>query len=639
MLSFTQLSLRRGTKALFSDMDVMIHARDKTGVIGANGCGKSSLFDLILGRLQADSGDYRSPAGMTTAHVAQETPATAEPAVEYVMGGDEALIELLQALAMAEEAHDGERQGTLHAEIDAIDGYAARSRAAKLMQGLGFASNEIDNTVQSFSGGWRARLNLARALMCRSDLLLLDEPTNHLDLDAVIWLEGWLQRYPGTLMLISHDRDFLDAVCNQILHVEHQQVHRYSGNYSAFEHQRGERLAQQQAAHAKQQREIAHMRSYIDRFRAQATKARQAQSRLKLLARMVEIAPAHVDSPFHFEFREPERTPNPLLRLEDAATGYDGHQVLSDVNLTISPGARIGLLGPNGAGKSTLVKLLAGSLPLMHGKREAAQDLKLAYFAQHQLEQLDPSASPLEHLMRMDTQAREQTLRDFLGGFGFIGDQALARVAPFSGGEKSRLALALQVYQKPNLLLLDEPTNHLDLEMRHALGEALLGFKGAVILVSHDRHLLRLTAEELLLVDAGRLCEFDQSLDEYPAWLARRATARNSQSSTDSGANTSAGIDYPISKKDRKREAAERRQRLQPLRKQLQKLETEMEKLHQQQSHLAGRLADPALYENDAKTQLMALLDQKATTDKALATKEADWLELTETLESAEATG
>ena len=526
MLQFIDLSLRRGHLLLFEHAGFQVYPGQKVGITGANGCGKSSLFALILDQLHADSGDCLYPKDWVVAHVAQEMPAEDRAAIEYVLDGDAELRRVEKALALAEADDDGILLASLHGTFDNIGGYSAHSRAGQLMSGLGFGSGDEGRAVKEFSGGWRMRLNLARALMCRSDLLLLDEPTNHLDLDAVIWLEGWLRAYAGTLLLVSHDRDFLDSVASHIAHIEQQRITLYSGNYSAFEHIRAERLANQQSAHEKQQREIAHMQSFVERFRAKATKARQAQSRLKALQRMQEIAPAHVDSPFHFSLREPEKKPHTLLSLHAVDAGYDDNTIIAGVELSILPGDRIGLLGRNGAGKSTLIKLLAGAmqdgLQLQRGEREVHKDTRIGYFAQHQVEQLHPEHSPLEHLQQLDPKAREAELRNHLGGFGFSSERALAAVGPFSGGEKSRLVLAMLVYQRPNLLLLDEPTNHLDLEMRQALAVALQDFSGAMVIVSHDRHLLRVTSDQLMLVHDSRVDDFPLSLDEYPKWLSEQ---------------------------------------------------------------------------------------------------------------------
>ena len=630
MLQFRSLTLRRGSRLLFRDASFQIHPGQKVGITGANGTGKSSLFALLLGELQPDEGELLWPREWVIAHVAQETPSDERPAIEYVLDGDRELRETERALAQAEKAGDGEGQARLHAHFEAIGGYQARSRAAQLLSGLGFRPGQETRPVSSFSGGWRMRLNLARALICRSDLLLLDEPTNHLDLDAVIWLEGWLRRYPGTLLLISHDREFLDAVTDHIAHIEQQQLTLYSGNYSAFERIRAEQLAHQQAQYQKQQREIAHMHSYVERFRAKATKARQAQSRLKALERMERIAPAHVDSPFHFSFRPPEKLPNPLLRLHHAACGYDGSAIVSGVELSLSPGDRIGLLGPNGAGKSTFIKLLAGKLEPLEGQVETAQDLAIGYFAQHQLDQLHPGHSPLEHLLQIGPELREQEARDYLGSFGFSGDKALEPVAPFSGGEKSRLALALLIWKRPNLLLLDEPTNHLDLEMRQALAVALQDFTGAMIIVSHDRHLLRVSTDELLLVDGGAISGFDGSLDDYPAWLARR----NSTAAADKAAEPGAERD----RKAERRAAARRRQALQPLKKKLQQAEEELEALQQQQAELELQLADNDLYQPENRERLKALMQEKQAVDRACEAQELAWMEAAEALEAAEST-
>ncbi len=628
MLQFRSLTLRRGPRLLFRDARFQIHPGQKVGITGANGTGKSSLFALLLGELQPDEGELRWPREWVIAHVAQETPSDARPAIEYVLDGDRELRETERALEQAEKAGDGEGQARLHAHFEAIGGYQARSRAAQLLNGLGFRAGQETQPVSRFSGGWRMRLNLARALICRSDLLLLDEPTNHLDLDAVIWLEGWLRRYPGTLLLISHDREFLDAVTDHIAHIEQQRLTLYSGNYSAFERIRAEQLAHQQAQYQKQQREIAHMHSYVERFRAKATKARQAQSRLKALERMERIAPAHVDSPFHFSFRPPEKLPNPLLRLHRVACGYDGKAIVSGVELSLSPGDRIGLLGPNGAGKSTFIKLLAGKLEPQEGQIETAQDLAVGYFAQHQLDQLHPEHSPLEHLLQIGPELREQEARDYLGSFGFSGDKALDHVAPFSGGEKSRLALALLIWKRPNLLLLDEPTNHLDLEMRQALAVALQDFTGAMLIVSHDRHLLRVSTDELLLVDSGAIREFDGSLDDYPTWLARR----NATAATDRASE-------PVPERDRKAErraAAQRRQALQPLKKKLQQAEKKLEALQQQQAELERQLADNDLYQPGNKEKLKALMQEKQKLDKACEEQELAWMEAAEAQEAAE---
>jgi ATP-binding cassette subfamily F protein 3 len=630
MLTFTDVSLRRGARLLFEQASFTIHAGNKVGITGANGCGKSSLFSLLLDELHTDTGTVSMPTDCVIAHVAQETPAVATPAIEYVIDGDSALRQLQTQLTLAEQNNDGIQQAQIHSEMDAIDAYTATPRAARLLNGLGFTSSQQQQNVDTFSGGWRMRLNLAQALMCRSDLLLLDEPTNHLDLDAVIWLENWLQRYNGTLLLISHDRDFLDRIVNRIAHIEYQHITLYSGNYTTFEQQRAEQLAQQQAVHEKQQREIAHMRAFVDRFRAKATKARQAQSRLKALERMTTIAPAHVDSPFYFGFHSPDKLPKPLLQLEDATVGYTQHPLLAQLNLTLAPGDRIGLLGPNGAGKSTLIKLLAGELTPLGGKRLPARHLQLGYFAQHQLEQLRPEDSPLTHLQRLDRHASEKSLRDFLGGFGFQGDRVLEAVGIFSGGEKARLVLAMLVYQKPNLLLLDEPTNHLDLEMRLALSNALQTFEGAMVIISHDRHLLRTVTDLFYLVLAGKLTLFDGDLDDYRDYLQQTAAAETPATDMPQS-NQSA-----LSRKDQRREAAQKRQRSLPLRQEIQRLEKKLSELEAHNRKLQALLADTSLYDEANKPRLKELLTQQAAIQQQINQTEEIWLLKSEELQTME---
>ena len=626
MLHLDNICLRRGPRILFEGATFQIHPGQKVGVTGANGTGKSSLFALVRGELQTDEGNLSLPPDWVIAHVAQETVADPRPAMEFVLDGDAEFRQVEKLLAEAEARGDGHEVGLLHGRLDSIGGYAARSRAGQLLHGLGFAPGDENRPVAEFSGGWRVRLNLAQALMCRSDLLLLDEPTNHLDLDAVIWVENWLRDYPGTLLMISHDREFLDSVVGHVAHIEAQKMTLYTGNYTAFERQRAAQLAGQQAEYVKQQREIAHMRSYVDRFRAKASKARQAQSRLKALERMELIAPAHVDSPFHFSFRKPDKAPDPLLQLETASVGYKDLTVLSGTNLTLGQGDRVGLLGPNGAGKSTLIKFIAGELQAQAGKRLPAKDALIGYFAQHQVDQLDPEGSPLEHLQRMDPKAREQDLRNFLGGFGFIGDQALAPTAPFSGGEKSRLVLAMLVYQRPNLLLLDEPTNHLDLEMRQALAMALQDFQGAMVLVSHDRHLLRVSCDLLLLVHGGKVGEFPGSLDDYPKWLADRDKGEVEREAN--GGEHTAGA-----RKERKRLEAEMRRKHDPLRKSVKQAEQKIEVLHARQKSLEDELSQPEIYESQNKERLKSLLAEKVQVSKECAEWEERWMEASEELE------
>ena len=625
MITLRKLTLARGGKMLLEGIDLTLHASQKIGVVGPNGCGKSSLFALLLGELHQEAGDLELPGRLTVAHVSQEVPSGDQAAIDYVIDGDAPLRALERELAQAHDEDEGERLAALYEAFEHAGGYAARSRAASLMHGLGFNAGEQEQAVDAFSGGWRMRLKLARALMCRSDLLLLDEPTNHLDLDAVIWLEQWLRDYPGTLLAISHDRDFLDGTVGHILAIEQCRAKLYTGNYSAFEEQRAMHLSQQQAAYQKQQREIAHLHSYVERFRAKATKARQAQSRIKALARMEIISPAHVDTPFDFRMREPLAGPDPLLVLEDAAAGYGERTVLADIKFTIGAGARIGLLGRNGAGKSTLIKLLAGDLAPLQGERHEGKGLAIGYFAQHQIEVLRPDESPLRHLMRIDPRTREQELRDFLGGFDFRGDMALAPVAPFSGGEKARLALALLVWQRPNLILLDEPTNHLDLEMRHALTLALQEYEGAIVLVSHDRHLLRTTADSLWLVANGRVQPFDGDLDDYRDLLRQREAV-------DGAAAEPAGASRKQQKRDQAEARNQRYAQKRPLAQRLAKLERRMAELERERKPLGLWLADPASYAD--KEKLQATLLREGALRLELERAEEEWLTLQAELES-----
>ncbi len=624
MLNFTNVALRRGARKLLDDVSLTIYPGWKLGVVGRNGTGKSSLFALVLGQLATDRGEVSLPKNVEIASVAQETPALPLPAIDYVLDGDAELRLLERTLVEAEAGHDINAIAHCHDRLNAIGGYAARARAGKLLHGLGFSGGEQEQAVADFSGGWRMRLNLARALMCRSELLLLDEPTNHLDLDAVIWLQDWLIHYPGTLLLISHDREFLDAVCSHTLHLEGGGAVLYSGNYSQFERLRAEKLAQQGAAYEQQSRRMAHLQSFVDRFRAQATKARQAQARIKMIEKMTLAAPAHLDSEFSFEFLTPERLPSPMIQLDGVRAGYAGKPILGGIKRSIQPGDRIGLLGPNGAGKSTLVRTLAGELAAQGGELKRDPYLKIGYFAQHQLEQLDPAASAILHLKRLDPAASEQALRDFLGGFNFRGDRALEAIAPFSGGEKARLALALVVYRKPNLLLLDEPTNHLDLDMRHALELALQAYAGAVVLVSHDRHLLSTACDQLWLVADGRCQDFDGDLDDYARWLVSRHRAPDSSAAEDSGPSA----------RDQRRSAAERRQETKPLRDRQRKLDQDMQKLSERLAEIEAALADPALYEDAQRDRLSKLVQEQGALGKRLGEVEEQWLEVSEQLEA-----
>ncbi|MCE6977493.1 ATP-binding cassette domain-containing protein [Pseudomonas frederiksbergensis] len=630
MIRLQNLTLQRGPQRLLEDAELTLHAGHKAGLIGANGAGKSSLFALIRGELHPDSGDCFLPTDWRIAHMRQEIETLERIAVDYVLDGDLRLREVQRDLAAAEAAHDGAAQARLHSELDSADGYTADARARKLLAGLGFTNEQMDRQVGDFSGGWRMRLNLAQALMCPSDLLLLDEPTNHLDLDAIIWLEEWLKSYPGTLMLISHDRDFLDAVVDHVAHVDQRKITLYRGGYSAFERARAERLAQQQQAYEKQQAQRAHMESYIARFKAQATKARQAQSRIKALERMEELSAAHVDSPFDFVFRESTKISSPLIDLSDARLGYGDKAVLEKVKLQLTPGARIGLLGPNGAGKSTLIKNLAGELEPLTGRLTRGENTVVGYFAQHQLDSLDSKASPLLHLQRLAPTEREQTLRDFLGGFDFRGARIDEPVLNFSGGEKARLALALIAWDRPNLLLLDEPTNHLDLEMRLALTMALQEFSGAVLVVSHDRHLLKSTTDNFYLVADGKVEEFDGDLEDYARWLVEYRQ-RNAPVS-----NTPVNPDK-TDKKAQRQAAAALRQQLAPHKREADKLEAELGKLHEKLAKIDTSLGDSDIYEPMRKNDLRDLLAEQAKLKVREAELEEAWMEALELLESMQA--
>jgi len=636
MLTITDLNLQRGGVWLLESASLTVQPGQRVAIVGANGAGKSSLFQLILGQLTPEQGEVSVPNGCRVAHMAQEVAASARSARDYVLDGDVELRRLQRALADAEARGDDAALARIHGELDVHQAWSAPRRAEALLRGLGFADGDADRPVSDFSGGWRIRLNLAQALMRPSDLLLLDEPTNHLDLDACLWLENWLAGYPGTLLFISHDRDFMDRVATHVVHFDQRRLVLYSGNYSAFERQRSERLAQQQANYQRQQARIAEIRRFVDRFRAKATKARQAQSRVKALERMQLIAPAHVDSPFSFEFPAAEKDSSPLLSIRRGAVGHGDRAVLDQVSLTLLPGSRIGLLGPNGAGKSTLMDALRGEKTLLAGERTCGEHLAIGYFAQHQLESLDLDASPFLHLQRLSPQASEQSIRDFLGGFDFRGDAALAPVRAFSGGEKARLALAIIAWQRPNLLLLDEPTNHLDLEMRQALTLALQGFEGAMVVVSHDRHLLRNTVDQFWLVCDGRLREFDGDLEDYEHWLAERRRQQETPAGDGAVARAPAAGESAEARRARKRRQAQLRQKLSPLRRRQTTLEEEMERLQASLSGLEQELADPAIYTDTARQRLQELLARQAQTRRELEAAEAEWLELGETLEAME---
>ncbi|MDR0279767.1 MAG: ATP-binding cassette domain-containing protein [Paucimonas sp.] len=630
MIRLSNLTLQRGPQRLLEGAELTLHAGQKAGLIGANGAGKSSLFALLRGELTPDSGDCRLPGDWRIAHMRQEVDTLDRLAVDYVLDGDIRLRAVQAELAAAEAAHDNAALARLHVELDSADGYTADARARKLLAGLGFSNEQMDRRVGDFSGGWRMRLNLAQALMCPSDLLLLDEPTNHLDLDAILWLEDWLKGYPGTLLLISHDRDFLDAVVDHVAHVEQCKLTLYRGGYTAFERARAERLAQQQQAYEKQQAQRAHMEKYIARFKAQATKARQAQSRIKALERMEELTAAHVDSPFDFVFRESQKISSPLLDLSEARLGYGDKTVLDKVKLQLTPGARIGLLGPNGAGKSTLIKNLSGELQPLAGRLVRGENTSVGYFAQHQLDSLDSKASPLLHLQRLAPTEREQTLRDFLGGFDFRGERCDEPVLNFSGGEKARLALALIAWERPNLLLLDEPTNHLDLEMRLALTMALQEFSGAVVVVSHDRHLLKSTTDEFLLVADGKMEPFDGDLDDYARWLVEYRQRNAPVSSTPVNPDKT-------DKKAQRQAAAALRQQLAPHKRQADKLEADLNKLHEDLAKVEASLGDSGVYEAARKDELRDLLARQAQLKGREAELEEAWMAALEVLENMQA--
>ena len=644
MLTITDLSLQRGGVWLLENVNLTVQPGQRVAIVGANGAGKSSLFQLLLGQLAPEQGSVALPGGCRIAHMAQEVAASSRSARDFVLDGDTELRRMERALAEAEAGGDDHAIARLHGELDIHEAWSAPRRAETLLRGLGFADSDAGRPVSAFSGGWRIRLNLAQALMRPSDLLLLDEPTNHLDLDACLWLENWLRKYPGTLLFISHDRDFMDRVATHLVHFDQKQLVLYTGNYSAFERQRAERLAQQQASFERQQARIAEIQRFIDRFKAKATKARQAQSRVKALERMEKIAPAHVDSPFSFEFPVADKVSNPLLSIRHGVAGHGDVPILKNINVTLLPGTRVGLLGPNGAGKSTFMDALRGTGTLLSGERTCGEHLAIGYFAQHQLESLDLDASPFLHLQRLAPTASEQKVRDFLGGFDFHGDEALAPIRSFSGGEKARVALAVIAWQKPNLLLLDEPTNHLDLEMRQALTMALQNFDGAIVVVSHDRHLLRNTVDEFWLVCDGAVGEYEGDLEDYERWLAERRKDEESPPRREvvGGQEKSVNTAGPATltadeRKARKRQEAELRQKLSPWRKKQGTLEARMEQLQQKLATVEQNLADPGLYDDQQKVRLKELLAEQAELKRELEGVEAEWLEVSETVESLEA--
>ncbi|WP_150539966.1 ABC transporter ATP-binding protein [Actinobacillus vicugnae] len=635
MIFFTDLILKRGQSVLLENTSVTIHTGQKVGVVGKNGCGKSSLFALVKGELQPEGGDVSLPKNWAISWVNQETPALEISALDYVIQGDREYIQLTQQLEKANQENNGNQIALIHSQLDTIDAWTIQARAATLLNGLGFSNEQLSLPVKSFSGGWRMRLNLAQALICRSDLLLLDEPTNHLDLDAVIWLEKWLTNYRGTLLLISHDRDFLDPIINRVIHIENQQLNDYTGNYTSFEIQRATKIAQQNAAYVQQQRKVAHLQSFIDRFKAKATKAKQAQSRIKALEKMELIAPAYADSPFEFEFRPPLALPSPLLMMEKVSAGYAEKTILESVKLNLVPGSRIGLLGRNGAGKSTLIKLLAGELAPQTGQIQLAKGVQLGYFAQHQVDTLRFDESPLWHLQKIAPELTEQEVRNYLGGFDFKGDKVKQNVGAFSGGEKARLVLALIVWQRPNLLLLDEPTNHLDLEMRQALTDALTYYEGSLVVVSHDRHLLRSAVNEFYLVHDKKVEEFKGDLDDYQKWLNEQNAlelTKSSENSTD--CNETKTDNSAQNRKEQKRLEAELRQQTAPLRKKIGQLEKDLEKATEKLNKLEALLASSEIYEAENKAQLTETLAKQIEAKKALEEIEMEWLDCQEQLEA-----
>jgi ATP-binding cassette subfamily F protein 3 len=627
MISADGLALRRGDKVLFENARFTFYARHKIGITGSNGSGKSSLFALLLGEMQVDSGNLGIQPGLVISHVAQELPAGSQSAIEFVIDGDVELRDVQNRLNIAQRQEDSDQIGTLHERLGAIDGYSAEARANQLLYGLGFAAEEVIQPVDYFSGGWRMRLNLAKALMCRSDLLLLDEPTNHLDLDAVIWLESWLKRFPGTLLLISHDRSFLDNVVQSICFIDSGSLKTYKGNYSSFEVQRASHLAQEKATFVKQQREIDHMRRFVDRFKAKATKARQAQSRMKQLAKLELIAPAHAHTPFNFEFRKPVSRPDPALVAVDVSIGYEETVILENLRFELRSGARIGLLGKNGAGKSTFIRFLAGQIKATQGEVSKSKDLAIGYFEQNSLDQLREDESPLQHMSRIDPYAKEQQLRSYLGSFGFNGDDVFREVGFFSGGERSRLALAIIIWQKPNVLLLDEPTNHLDMEMRYALTLALQSFDGAMVLVSHDRTLLTSVCDQLYLIHDKGLTEFHSDLEDYSAQLLSKTSSAES-----------VGSRSVSSRKERRREEAGERNRVatikKPLIKKIKVLETQLTRLQAETARLENILAQSDLYDEEQKSNLLEYLYEQASVAREMGQVEEDWLAASTQLEN-----
>lgn len=637
MIYINNLEVMRGNNTLLNNACATIYPHKRVGLIGRNGCGKSTLFALIKKEILPENGDINIPSSWVISSVAQETPGLEESALNYVIDGDKQYRALEKELKAAEKANDGMKAASLHMELENIQAYTINSRAGRLLLGLGFSTADFTKPTKEFSGGWRMRLNLAQALICRSDLLLLDEPTNHLDLDTVMWLEDWLKAYPGTLIIISHDRDFLDNICTNIIHIEHKKLNCYTGNYTDFEVERAQRLALEKAMYDKQQTELAHMQAFVDKFRYKATKAKQAQSRLKAMERMEKIVLAQADSPFSFSFFENKNVlPPNLIRMDNLTAGYPDKTVLTSIKMNIVPGSRIGLLGRNGAGKSTLIKTIAGEIPPLSGEFALAKAVKVGYFAQHQLEYLDPDGTPLSHLTALAPDARELELRSFLGGFGFSGDKVTDPVGHFSGGEKARLVLALLVWQKPNLLLLDEPTNHLDLQMREAIIIALSSFKGALIVVSHDRHLLRTTTDEFYSVSEGKVFPFDGDLDDYHEYLMeldKKEQEKLNAEKADERAHKPVQTNDNFKNKDQKRAEAAFRKTLSPLKKEIEKLEHSLDELNARKNELETILADASIYEAARKNELQAYLLEQSSVSEKLEEVETEWMLKSEELQ------
>ena len=628
MIQLSNITLKRGAAALFTGLDLAVHAGQRAGVVGRNGVGKTSLFLLLRGRLLPEEGDVRVPRSWTIAHLAQETEASRSTALDWTMDGDRPLRAVERAIEAATANGDDGRLGALYAELEAIDGYTAQARAGRILDGLGFDREDLARPVADFSGGWRIRLNLAQTLMCRSDLLLLDEPTNHLDLDAVMWLEQWLVRREGTSLIISHDRDFLDRTATDIVHLENGRARAYRGGYSSFERQRGERLATERATYEKQQRRAREIRAFVTRFGAKASKARQARSRVKELERLAQAAPAHADSSYRFSFPDPEKVSNPLLLIDDAGFGYGGAPVISGVSLTLQPGDRIGLLGRNGAGKSTLMRGVAGELSVTAGHLERGRNASVGYFAQHTMESLVAAKSPKDHLSGVDPRVPDQAIRNYLGGWGFSGDAVFAPSGLLSGGEKARLALALVAWRRPAVLLLDEPTNHLDLDMRHALTVALQSYGGALVVVSHDRHLLGSTVDELFLVANGQVAPYDGTLDEYRDWLLGRDDPSSPEGARRPPRDTAA---------ERRRAGAKARARLKPLRDELHAIEAAIEEEQSKLDSVNAALADPEAYRRLSNEEVTDLVVRHKRYRARVERLETKWVAVSERLESAAA--